>query len=188
MSSVSPAEGARGRPGARLKPPGASRPAKFLPYRNVKRLRKPLVKAISELEIGEVVRKKASATGKRASKQPGMDTSRQEGTQELKVTGLVAAGRKTQDGKAIYVKTKAALALTTIPTLLPYAFVCNCRCTPCCANILRARSASERDFAKEMRHHLEMNDNNIASLCSHACGKGDKAKEWQTELRTLLSA
>ena len=85
-------------------------------------------------------------------------------------------------------KTNAALALTIIPMLLPYVFVCNCRCTPCCANILRARSASERDFAKEMRHHLEMNDNKIASLCSHACGRRNKAKEWRKELRTLLNA
>ena len=85
-------------------------------------------------------------------------------------------------------KTNAALALTIIPMLLPYVFVCNCRCTPCCANILRARSAPERDFAKEMRHHLEMNYNKIASLCSRARGKGDTAKEWLEELRTLLRA
>ena len=103
---------------------------------------------------------------------------------ELKVTGIVAAGGKTQDGKAIYLKAKATLALTFVSTLLPDMFVCSCRCT----NILRARSAPERDFATEMRHHLEMNYNKIASLCSRVCGKGDTAKEWLKELRTLPRA
>ena len=35
---------------------------------------------------------------------------------ELKVTGIVAAGGKTQDGKAIYVKAKATLTLTFVST------------------------------------------------------------------------
>ena len=81
-------------------------------------------------------------------------------------------------------KTNAALALTIIPMLLPYTFVCSSRCT----NILRARSAPERDFATEMRHHLEMNHSKIASLCLRASGKGDTAKERLEELRTLLRA
>ena len=62
---------------------------------------------------------------------------------ELEVTGLVAAGGKTQDGKAIYVKAKAILALTVISTLMPDAFVCNCRCAPCYAFILRAKRVRE---------------------------------------------
>ena len=102
----------------------------------------------------------------------------------LKVTGLVAAGGKTQDGKAIHVTAKATLALTIISTLLPYAFVCSSRCT----NILRARSSPERDFTTEMKHHLEKNNSKIASLCLRASGKGDTAKERLEELRTLLRA
>ena len=62
---------------------------------------------------------------------------------ELKVTGLVAVDGKTQDGKAIYVKAKAILALTIISTLMPYAFACNCRCAPCYAFILRAKRVRE---------------------------------------------
>ena len=100
------------------------------------------------------------------------------------MTGIVAAGRKTQDGKAIYLKAKATLALTSISTLLPAMFVCSSRCT----NVLRARSAPERDFATEMTHHLEMNYSKIASLCLRASGKGDTAKEQREELRTLLKA
>ena len=103
---------------------------------------------------------------------------------ELKVTSIVAAGGKTQDGKAIYLKAKATLALTFVSTLPPDMFVCSSRCT----NTLRARSAPERDFATEMKHHHEKNYSKIAFLCLHASGKRDPAKERLEELRTLLRA
>ena len=67
---------------------------------------------------------------------------------ELKVTGIVAAGGKTKNGKAISVKAKANLALTVISTLMPYAFVCNCRCAPCYTFILRAKRV------RELRHRV----------------------------------
>ena len=82
---------------------------------------------------------------------------------ELKVTGIVAAGRKTQDGKAICVKAKATLALTIVSTLLPAP-------------------------GPEAKHHHEKNYSTIASLCSHARSKRDLARERLERLRTLLRA
>ena len=51
-----------------------------------------------------------------------------------------------------------------------------------------AAPVPEDYIVKETMLHLEMNYNKIASLCSRACGKGDTAKEWLKELRTLPSA
>ena len=82
---------------------------------------------------------------------------------ELKLTGIVAAGRKTQDGKAICVKAKATLDLAIVSTLLPAQ-------------------------GPEAKHYHEKNYSTIASLCSRARGKRDLANELLERLRTLLRA
>ena len=91
----------------------------------------------------------ASATGKCAYKHnPAWMQAVKAAHKEFKVTGYAAVGGKTQKGKAIYVKAKAILALTVISTLMPDAFVCNCRCAPCYAFILRAKRV------RELRHRV----------------------------------
>ena len=67
--------------------------------------------ALMKNKRGKVVSKKASATGKRAYKHIQAWTQAVKAARkELKVTGFVAVGGKTQEGKAIYVKAKAILA------------------------------------------------------------------------------
>ena len=78
---------------------------------------------------------------------------------ELKVTGIVEAGGKNQDGKAICVKAKATLVLTIVSTLLPAP-------------------------GPEAKHYHEKNYSTIASLCSHARSKRDPTKE---RLKRLLA-
>ena len=80
-------------------------------HRNVKRHHKPLAKALTQYAKGKVVSKKASTTGKRAYKHIQAWTQAVKAARkEFKVTGFVAVGGKTQEGKAIYVKAKAILA------------------------------------------------------------------------------
>ena len=68
---------------------------------------------------------------------------------ELKVAGIVAAGGKAQNGKAIYVKARAILALTTISTLMPNAFVCDCHCAPRYVFLVRAKGCENYAIEKK---------------------------------------
>ena len=88
----------------------ALRPANFRLYRNVKRLRKPLVKALSEFEKGKVV----STAGRRSCRVPR---------------------RRLQGQAARY----GYLAMAIISSLMPFVLICICRCAPCCVIILRAK-------------------------------------------------
>ena len=79
----------------------ALRPANFRLYRNVKRLRKPLVKALSKCEKGKVV----SPVGRRSRRVPR---------------------RHLQGQGARY----GNLAMAIISTLMPFVSVCICCCAP----------------------------------------------------------
>ena len=109
----------------------------------------PLGKALSPNEQGKVVSEKARATGKRAYKFTQAWTQDVKAAREVfEVAVFVAVYRKSLEGKAIYVKAKASLALANISPLKPYAFVCVCHCAPCCVVILRAEGY-ENDTTKK---------------------------------------
>ena len=86
------------------------RPANFRLYRNVKRFRKPLVKALSKCEKGKLV----ATAGRRSRRVP----------------------RRHLQGQAV---RNGNLAMAIISTFMSFVSVCICRCAPCCVTVLRAK-------------------------------------------------
>ena len=127
-------------------PTSRRRPARR--HRIVERHPKPLEKALTQHAKGKVVSKRASTSGERAYKHIQAWTMIVKAAREkLLATGTGAVGRKNHEGKAIYVKAKATLALATISTLSLLAPGGICHCAPGSASI--ATAEEERKFEKK---------------------------------------